>query len=82
MRVEDALRYLRESAVHDRVSQAYLVTGNPAEEGAAVAEGLLAMLFCSAGADGVCGTCAGCRRVRERTHPDVLWVEPQLKSRA
>lgn len=35
-------------------------------------------IFCEVGEGefGACGKCRGCRRVREGTHPDWLWLEP------
>ena len=29
-----------------------------------------------------CGECRNCRKVQEQAHPDILWVEPEKKSRA
>jgi len=29
-----------------------------------------------------CGECRNCRKVAEQAHPDILWVEPEKKSRA
>jgi DNA polymerase III subunit delta' len=72
---------IRRSFAGDRLAHAYLAVGEPRLEGAAFAEALLALLACSAQGQRPCGRCAGCRHARERSHPDMLWVEPQKKSR-
>ena len=63
-----------------RVAQAYLVVGNVREECLPFAEEALTRLFC----DGIlkpCGACPACARIREHKHVDVVWIEPEKKSR-
>ena len=63
-----------------RPAQAYLVVGNIREEGIPFAEAALSRLFCQ-GLIPPCGDCAACDQVRERKHVDVVWIEPEKKSR-
>ncbi|MEI7435903.1 MAG: DNA polymerase III subunit [bacterium] len=65
-----------------RMAHAYLVVGAPRGEGGAFTAEALALLFCTA-TDGAkpCHACDGCRRADSGHHPDVLWVEPAMKSR-
>lgn len=81
MNTEVALQFLSEAHKAGRLAQAYIVGGDPKTTGAAFAVCLLQRLFCGAGRGAPCGACASCRHVAQRTHADVLWVEPQKKSR-
>lgn len=64
----------------DRVAHAYLLIGDPRSEGVPFAIEMLRRLLCRADAP-PCGACPACRQVAERTHPDVVWLEPESKSR-
>jgi len=80
MTVEEVLSLLKRSFDAGRLAHAYVVEGNPRSEGGALAERLLAMVECS-GKDKPCGQCRGCSLAVKRLHPDIVWVEPQTKSR-
>lgn len=75
-----ALEWLRHGRAAGRLSHAYLVVGAPRGRALELAQALAQLVFCPH-ADPPCGECPACRRVRERTHPDVAWIEPQKKSR-
>jgi len=79
--VEKALESFSHSVESGRVAQGYVVVGPPRGEAGAFAQQALQMLFCD-GAKKPCGECRNCRKVAERAHPDILWVEPEKKSRA
>ncbi|NQU40699.1 MAG: hypothetical protein HQ523_12150 [Lentisphaerae bacterium] len=80
MQVEEALAYLNGARQAGRLAQGYVIEGPLRGEATQLARGLLSLLFC--GEDDVpCGACRACRQVSERTHPDILWLEPQKKSR-
>ena len=79
MHADDVFESLKKSAETDRLAQAYLMVGRPREDAAPLVIRILKVLFCEG--SGGCGECAACRRVEERVHPDILWVEPQKKSR-
>ncbi|MFO7871572.1 MAG: hypothetical protein R6V03_09105 [Kiritimatiellia bacterium] len=79
MKTELAYEYLKKSVRSERAAQSYLVACEPISEGIALAERTLCLLYCEE--DGDAGECPACRKVQERTHPDILWVEPEKKSR-
>lgn len=80
MTPEAAIKQFVTSVNANRLAQAYILQGNPSGEAAEVAGCVLERVFCS-DATPPCGACHGCVAVRNRRHPDVLWVEPQKKSR-
>jgi DNA polymerase-3 subunit delta' len=69
------------SVAADRLAQAYLLIGPPRGAADRLAARVLQLLFCEREGK-PCGACRGCRTVEAHTHPDVLWVEPEKKSRA
>lgn len=79
MTVDDAILHLQKAVTNGRLAHGYVVTGPPREEGRELAERALMGMFC--GESEACGVCPDCTRIRGHTHPDVLWVEPQKKSR-
>jgi DNA polymerase-3 subunit delta' len=80
MRVDDALENLKHAFESDMLAHAYIIIGAPREEGRELTEKVLELIFC-AEKKKPCGKCRGCIEVREHTHPDILWIEPQMKSR-
>ena len=80
MKIEDAIQNIRHAFESERLAQAYIVAGAPREEGRVLAEQVLGLVFC-AERKKPCGNCRACAEVRGHTHPDILWVEPQKKSR-
>jgi len=77
---DEAFQHMADSFRAGRMAQAYVVTAPPRGAGAELAERVLQLLFCRA-PDGPCGSCRECDEATAYTHPDVLWVEPQKKSR-
>jgi len=77
--VDQAFECLKASHEIGRLGQAYLVVGSPREEGRELTEQVQQMLFCESG--GGCGTCRTCLQVAAHTHSDILWIEPQKRSR-
>ncbi len=63
-----------------RVAQAYVVVGNLREEALPFAEAALKQLFCQELAK-PCGSCAACQQINDHKHVDVVWIEPEKKSR-
>lgn len=63
-----------------RLAHAFLVQGSPGGEGRAFAERAIQLINCQ-GLTKPCGDCAECRKVADRMHPDVKWLEPEKRSR-
>ena len=79
--VEQALASLRHSLVSGRLAHAYLIVGAPRGAAGVLAERVVALLYCTAPGERPCGQCPKCRQIAAHAHPDVVWVEPQKKSR-
>jgi len=80
MKVDEALACLEGALQSGRLAQGFVVEGPIRGEAMELTVRFLMRLYCETeGAP--CGECRGCRYVTERTHPDILWVEPQKKSR-
>ncbi len=71
---------LKQSAESGRLGHSYLIVGSPRGEALALAESLLQLLFCI-NAEKPCGECQECLRVKQHQHPDIMWLEPESKSR-
>lgn len=73
---------LKRAFLAGRLAQGYLIVGPPRVEGRALVEQLSQLLLCTASGDArPCGKCRGCRTAAPGKHPDMFWVEPQLKTR-
>lgn len=63
-----------------RLAHAFVVQGAPGGEGLTFAREAIQLLYCE-GLTKPCGECAECRKVTDRNHPDVKWLEPEKRSR-
>lgn len=81
MTSEEALGYFRSAVANERLAQGYILAGPLLQSGAPLARRIIQLLYCSETPKG-CGRCTACRHVEERVHPDLLWLEPQKRSRA
>jgi DNA polymerase III subunit delta' len=77
-----ALDGFRRGLGEGRVAHAYVLVGPVRGAAMALAESMLGLLFCAGPEPKPCGRCPGCRHVRTHAHADVLWMEPESKSRA
>ena len=75
-----ALQGLKRSYEAGRLAHAYLVVGSPRGHGLVFVEAFLQFLFCRE-ENKPCGKCSECKRVKRREQPDVLWLQPETKSR-
>jgi DNA polymerase-3 subunit delta' len=80
MNLDEAFDYLRRVFESSKVAQAYIVEGDLRGNAQQLTERTLPLLFCEATSK-PCGRCRACHQIKQHTHPDVLWVEPQKKSR-
>ena len=71
---------IRRGHAEGRLAHAYIVVGSPRGDALEFAEVFLKLLFCES-AEKPCNACPGCRKVEGHRHMDVLWIEPQSKSR-
>ena len=79
--LQSAIGSVKQSILANRLAHAYIVQGSPRGAGLQFVDKILSMLFCEEGEAVGCGVCRNCRRVNERIHPDVHWIEPEKKSR-
>lgn len=80
MQLEEAFENFRAGFESGRIAQGYTVVGPARGAAQAFAEQALQLLFCRA-KDAPCESCRECAQVAAHTLPDVLWVEPQKRSR-
>jgi DNA polymerase III delta' subunit len=80
MNAESILTNFASGLEKSRAAHAYLVNGPVRRGSMPVAERMAEMVLCSNGQKG-CGTCESCRKVANRSHPDLVWIEPKMKSR-
>jgi len=80
MIADDAIQNLKHAFESGRLAHSYIIVGSPRDEGRTVAEKVLGLIFCT-GQKKPCGECKSCQEIGSHKHPDVLWVEPQKKSR-
>lgn len=75
-----AVSLLRHGLTGSHLAHAYLLLGPPnigkTTLGLAFAQALLCEDEAARATGGACGVCAGCRKVRERRHPDLRVIEP------
>lgn len=78
--VRDAFTVLRTSAEAGRLAHGYVISCSQSEWGAGLSVLLLQWLYCQ-DAERPCGHCRSCRQVEAHVHPDIIWIEPESKSR-
>lgn len=75
-----AIEGFRRAVQQQRVAHAYLLIGDVRTEGLPFAVEMLQTLLCPQ-PNPPCRQCPACRQVAARSHPDVLWLEPESRSR-
>ncbi len=80
MKHEEALALMQHAVTSDRMAQAYILAGPPYTAGRDLTLRILELLYCDSSPE-VCGQCPGCLKTARMAHEDVLWVEPQMRSR-
>jgi DNA polymerase III subunit delta' len=78
--VLDAFTVLRTSAEAGRLAHGYIISSVRKEWGLGLSVLMLQWLYCQDD-QRPCGQCRVCRQIESRVHPDVIWLEPESKSR-
>ena len=79
---ERAVSFLRNALRQNRLPHALLFSGPIGSGQTETALALAATLFCREKKSGeACGACSDCRLVKNRAHPDLVWLEPEKDSR-
>ena len=78
--VATAVEQLRQGLDGNRLAHAYIISGPVRGAASEVLDQFLPTLFCR-GVIKPCGDCPECRRVAVHEHPDILYLEPESKSR-
>ena len=73
---EPALKILRHSLKEERTVHAYLFAGPEGVGKKLVARLLAQAVNCGKNNFDACGRCSSCRRIKNFSHPDVVWVRP------
>jgi DNA polymerase-3 subunit delta' len=79
MNFSEAIQHFGHTLEAGRLAHGYIIS-SPHSEGVRWVEQALGLLFCRE-TDKPCGECPMCRQTLAHQHPDVLWVEPENKSR-
>ena len=75
-----AFAVLKAGAESGRLAHGYVISCTRMEWGLALGELLLQWLYCRELVR-PCGRCRTCEQIRSRSHADVIWIEPESKSR-
>lgn len=79
---ERAVSFLRSALRQNRLPHALLFSGPPGSGQKETAVALTQAVFCREPKKGeACGICSDCHLAKERTHPDLVWLEPEKDSR-
>ena len=81
MKIEETFEMVKHAFETGKPAHGYLITGPLRGIGMEMVMRILQYLFCQSTAVKPCGTCDGCRKVREKTQVDIEWIYPEKKSR-
>ncbi|NHN35099.1 DNA polymerase III subunit delta' [Paenibacillus agricola] len=73
---ERVKRILQNSLRTDKVSHAYIFTGQHGTGRRQMALAFAQALYCKVRVDDACGECLDCRKVEHGNHPDLHWLKP------
>jgi len=80
MTFDETFQMVKRALDTGRPAHGYLIVGSVRNHGMKLTQLIIQNLFCTA-VEKPCGQCAACKRVEERTEPDVHWIFPEMKSR-
>ncbi len=70
----DEIRHLKNAVLNDRVSHAYLFTGDEGSGKRTLADAFAMNLVCEKHGDDACLTCSACKKAMDHNHPDIIYV--------
>lgn len=70
----DEIRHLKNAVKNDRVSHAYLFTGDAGSGKRTLADAFAMNLVCERHGDDACLECAACKKAMDHNHPDIIYV--------
>ena len=71
---EDIIRHFRSSIEQDKISHAYIISGEVDSGKKMIANAFAATLQCEKGETEPCGTCKSCIKMASGNHPDIITV--------
>ena len=71
---EDIIRHFRSSIEQDKISHAYIISGEVDSGKKMLANAFAATLQCEKGETEPCGTCKSCIKMASGNHPDIITV--------
>jgi DNA polymerase-3 subunit delta' len=81
-RSQELFKFVQNAFYSHKLAHSYLIVGNIRGEGKTFAEQIVAMVLCEgATTSKPCCQCKSCSLVSKHEHRDMIWVEPQRKSR-
>lgn len=78
---DGAIALLQRAIAADRIAHAYLFVGPPSVGKARTARAFAQALNCERTLGDPCAACDACRTIASGNHPDLLWAQPEKRSR-
>ncbi|MBI4215445.1 MAG: DNA polymerase III subunit delta' [Parcubacteria group bacterium] len=77
---ENIVKFLQQCIADQRLAHAYLFSGAPHSGKRKLAEELILSLYCESDTR-PCRQCRLCHGALNRTHPDIIWIEPEEEAK-
>lgn len=77
---DEAQNFFRKAFLSGRLAHAYIVVGAPRGAARAFVDYVGQLLMCQESSS-PCGSCVACSQVQKNISPDMIWIEPERRSR-
>lgn len=77
---KDVIEYLQKGMKEDKISHAYILSGEKGSGKKMIAEIFAATLQCEEKGENPCGRCKSCMQAKSGNHPDIRWVTHEKAS--
>lgn len=77
---KDVIEYLQKGMKEDKISHAYILSGEKGSGKKMIAEIFAATLQCEEKGENPCGKCKSCMQAKSGNHPDIRWVTHEKAS--